>query len=86
MTSAHAWPERTKIQREIVTRVMETNRRFAKPSSVVSARVVVGTNPPLLANTRTPSSRVQTHLFVKGTEPKRRISNPVIKTEENTSE
>lgn len=81
MTSSHAWPERTKIQKEIVTKVMEKNSKFSRPSGIVSARVVVGTNPPLLANTRTPSSRVQTHLFVKGTEPKRRIANPVIKQE-----
>ena len=84
MTSSHAWPERTKIQREIVNNIMERNSTFNRPSGIVSARVVVGTNPPLLANTRTPRGRVQTHLFVKGSEPKRRIANPVI--EETPSE
>ena len=82
MTSAHAWPERTKIQKEIVNNVMEKNSTFNRPSGIVSARVVVGTNPPLLANTGTPRGRVQTHLFVKGSQPKRRIANPVIEESE----
>ena len=79
MNSSHAWPERTKIQKEIVNKIMEKNSKFKRPSGIVSARVVVGTNPPLLANTKTPRSRIQTHLFVKGSEPKRRIANPVVK-------
>ena len=73
--------ERKKIQAEINNKIHKKYSRFTRPSGLVYSRVVVGTNPPLLANTRTPSSRVQTHLFVKGTEPKRRIANPVIKQE-----
>ena len=64
-TSSHAWSERVKIQREVVTKVMEKNSRFKRPSGIVAARVAVGTNPPLL------SSSGQVHLFVKGTQPTR---------------
>ena len=71
MTSSHGWSERRKIQREIVNKVMEKNSRFKKPSGLVSAKVVVGSNPPEKPNSTTPSSKIQTHLFVKGTEPKK---------------
>lgn len=68
-TSSHAWSERTKIQKAIVTKVMEKNSTFNIPSGIVKSKVVVGTNPPKLPNAATPSSKVQTHLFIKGTEP-----------------
>ena len=70
-TSSHAWAERTRIQREIVNKVMEKNSRFKRPKNIVVSRVVVGTNPPMLPNSYTPYSRIQTHLFVKGTQPTR---------------
>ncbi len=68
-TSSHAWSERTKIQKEIVNKVMEKNSKFKRPSGIVASKVVVGTNPPLLPNSSTPSSKIQTHLFIKGTQP-----------------
>ena len=68
-TSSHAWAERTKIQREIVNKVMEKNSRFKRPKNIVAARVAVGTNPPLLA-----SYGGQVHLFVKGTQPTKRAT------------
>ncbi len=71
MTSSHGWSERRKIQKEIVNKVMEKNSKFKRPSGLVSAKVVVGTNPPEKPNSTTPSSKIQTHLFVKGTEPKK---------------
>lgn len=74
-TSSHAWSERVKIQSEIVNNVMEPYSTFSKPDSVVSARVVYGTNPPKLPNSGTPSSKIQTHLFVNGTQPTRRVSS-----------
>ena len=70
-TSSHAWSERTKLQKEVVNNIMEKNSRFKKPKNIVTARVVVGTNPPMLPNSHTPRSRIQTHLFVKGTQPTR---------------
>lgn len=71
MTSSHGWSERRKIQKAIVNKVMNKNSRFKRPSGLVSARVVVGTNPPEKPNSTTPSSKIQTHLFIKGTEPKK---------------
>ncbi len=68
-TTNHAWAERTKIQKEIVNNVMEKNSRFERPSGIVSSKVVVGSNPPMLPNRTTPSSKIQTHLFKKGTQP-----------------
>jgi hypothetical protein len=50
---------------------MKKGSKFKRPSGIVSARVVVGTNPPEKPNSSTPSSKIQTHLFVKGTEPKK---------------
>ena len=69
MTSSHGWSERRKIQKYIVNKVMNKNSRFKRPSGLVSAKVVVGTNPPEKPNSTTPSSKIQTHLFIKGTEP-----------------
>ena len=71
MTSGHGWSERRKIQKEIVNKVMNKNSRFKRPSGIVSAKVVVGSNPPEKPNSTTPSSKIQTHLFVKGSEPKK---------------
>ena len=68
-TTNHAWSERTKIQKEIVNNVMEKNSKFTMPSGLVASKVVVGSNPPMLPNSTTPSSRIQTHLFKKGTQP-----------------
>ncbi|MBQ7789824.1 MAG: transglycosylase domain-containing protein [Bacilli bacterium] len=70
-TSSHAWSERTKIQKKIVNNIMEKNSRFDRPSGIVTSKVVVGSNPPKLPNSTTPSSKIQTHLFIKGTQPTR---------------
>lgn len=86
-TSSHAWSERTKIQKAIVTKIMEKNSTFNIPSGIVKARVVVGTNPPKLPNSSTPSSKIQTHLFVKGTEPTSTVYySPKTETKSNDSE
>ena len=69
MTSSHGWSERRKIQRAVINKIMDKNSRFKRPSTVVSSKVVVGTNPPEKPNSTTPSSMVQTHLFVKGHAP-----------------
>ena len=42
---------------------------WEQPSSVVSSQIVVGSNPLALAGPNTPSDRVSTELFVKGTLP-----------------
>ena len=48
---------------------MEKNSKFTMPSGLVASKVVVGSNPPMLPNSTTPSSKIQTHLFKKGTQP-----------------
>ena len=68
-TSGHAWSERVKIQREVVNKIMEKNSKFKRPKGIVSARVAVGTNPPML------SSNGQVHLFIKGTQPTKRVNS-----------
>ena len=68
-TSSHAWSERNKIQAEIINNIMEENSKFERPSGIVASKVVVGTNPPKLPNASTPSSKIQIHLFIKGTQP-----------------
>lgn len=83
-TSSHAWSERTKIQKEIVTKIMEKNSKFTIPSGIVKSKVVVGTNPAKLPNSDTPSSKIQTHLFIKGTEPTKKVS--YTKKETNNSD
>ena len=86
-TSSHAWSERTKIQKAIVTKIMEENSTFDIPSGIVKAKIVAGTNPPKLPNSSTPSSHIQTHLFVKGTEPTSTIYySPKIETKSEESE
>jgi len=42
---------------------------FDKPESVVEVQIERGSNPPKLPSAYTPSSRITTELFVKGTEP-----------------
>ena len=42
---------------------------WEQPSSVVASQIVVGSNPLALAGPNTPSDRVSTELFVKGTLP-----------------
>lgn len=84
-TSSHAWSERNKIQAEIINNIMEENSKFERPSGIVASKVVVGTNPPRLPNSSTPSSKVQTHLFIKGTQPTKVVQS-VQKNQESTSE
>ena len=83
-TSNHAWSERVKIQKEIVNKVMEKNHKFKRPKGIVVSKVVVGTNPPRLPSGSTPSSKVQTHLFIKGTEPKKRVATQKVETTTTT--
>ena len=84
-TSNHAWSERNKIQAKIVNNIMEENSKFERPSGIVASKVVVGTNPPKLPSASTPSSKIQTHLFIKGTQPTKVVQS-VQKSQEKTTE
>ena len=84
-TSSHAWSERNKIQAKIVNNIMDENSKFERPSGIVASKVAVGTNPPRLPNSSTPSSKIQTHLFIKGTQPTKVVQS-VQKNQESTPE
>ena len=84
-TSSHAWSERNKIQAEIINNIMEENSKFERPSGIVASKVVVGTNPPKLPNASTPSSKIQIHLFIKGTQPTT-VASYTQKSTESTTE
>ena len=85
-TTNHAWSERTVIQKKIVNNIMEKNSRFIRPAGIVTSKVVVGSNPPALPNYTTPASKIQTHLFIKGTQPKRISTQYYFKEPEITEE
>ncbi|MGN7479227.1 transglycosylase domain-containing protein [Solibacillus silvestris] len=68
------WEERWMPQylfKSIMTDLNQHNpaSTFKQPSSVVSASIVIGSNPLKLANEFTPQNQRTTELFVKGTEP-----------------
>lgn len=68
------WEERWLPQtlfKSIMTDLNQHNpsSSFKQPSSVVSASIVIGSNPLKLANEYTPATQKTTELFVKGTEP-----------------
>lgn len=60
---------KTAIQRKLVNSLFEKNSTFTQPASVVRSKVELETYPAQLPSSYTPSSLVETHLFVKGTEP-----------------
>lgn len=88
-TTSHAMKERIKIQKRIVTNIMENNSKFKAPSGIVVSKVVVGSNPAELPNSNTPKSKIQTHLFLKGTQPTKvstKSYSTNITTQENKTE
>ena len=82
ITNNRAREERKKIQAEINNKIHEKNRKFSRPSGLVSARVAFGTNPPKLAN----GSGGQLHLFIKGTQPTTRVSSKPKETKGETKQ
>lgn len=69
-----SWEERRLAQRlfkSIMTDLSKNvpNEKFKQPKSVVSKKIVVGSQPLQLAGKNTPSGLTSTELFVRGTEP-----------------
>lgn len=68
--------ENTRISQMLFKHTMEelskdiVTEDFKKPDSVIEVAVEDGSNPPKLPSPHTPSSKIVTELFVKGTEPK----------------
>lgn len=85
-TTSHAMVERFKIQEKIVNKIMEKNSKFVKPSGIVASKVEVGSSPAKLPSASTPSSKIQTHLFIKGTQPKTISNSYKVKEETVTDE
>ena len=83
-TSAHAWSERVKIQREVVNKVMKKNSRFKRPSGLVAAKVAKKSDDPEI------SSKGSVYLFKKGTQPTKKETKKTTKKTttqtENTSQ
>ncbi len=79
--TVEAREERKKIQAEVNNKIHEKNSKFKRPSGLVYAQVVFGTYPPKLPSSSTPRSRIQTHLFIKGTQPTTRVRDVVVKKE-----
>lgn len=69
MTMNEGTIERTKIQKILLNSIMEKNSTFTRPSSVVTSKVELETFPAMLPSSYTPSKLIETHLFVKGTQP-----------------
>ena len=86
ITNNRAREERKKIQAEINNKIHEKNTKFTRPSGLVFAQVVFGTNPPKLPSSSTPRSRIQTHLFIKGTQPTQRVKEVVVKETKKENE
>jgi penicillin-binding protein 1A len=60
---------RKAVSKLLTTGIMETNSRFKKPSSVVTATIELETNPLQLASEYTPSKLRSVEYFKKGTAP-----------------
>ncbi len=86
-TTNEAREERKKIQAEINNKIHKKYSTFTRPSGLVYSQVVFGTNPPKLPSASTPRSKIQTHLFIKGTQPTTRVADAPKKEEtENKKE
>ena len=69
LTSATGGPARRKIMESIASRILQKNKKFNKPSGVISATIEYGTFPMQLASEHTPEAFRKEELFKQGTEP-----------------
>ena len=60
---------RNKIQGVLLNNLFEKNSKFTNPGGISSVKVELETIPAQLASEYTPEDLVETHLFIKGTEP-----------------
>ena len=83
LTSKEGSRARREISRYVSERVLPKNRRFTKPSTVITKTIELETDPVQLATEFTPSNLKATEYFKKGTEPTEysdrfsRLDNPV---------
>ncbi len=69
ITMGRASTERSKILGYLNPRIFNTGAKFTVPSGIVSRKIELFTIPVALSSEFTPSEMVETHLFIKGTEP-----------------
>ena len=68
-TMSSATTNRNKIQGVLLNNLFEKNSKFTNPGGISSVKVELETIPAQLASEYTPDDLVETHLFIKGTEP-----------------
>lgn len=69
LTTTEGNAARRSISKVLGSKILKTNSRWQKPSSVVSAEIELGTDPLELASDGTPEGLRFTALFKKGTTP-----------------
>ena len=60
---------RNKIQGVLLNNLFKKNSKFSNPGGISSVKVELETIPAQLASEYTPEDLVETHMFIKGTEP-----------------
>ena len=68
-TMSSSTNNRNKIQGVLLNNLFEKNSKFTNPGGISSVKVELETIPAQLASEYTPDNLVETHLFIKGTEP-----------------
>ena len=68
-TMGGASTQRSIIQGKLVNNLFEKGSKFTVPSGISAIKVELGTIPAQKASEFTPSDFVETHYFIKGTEP-----------------
>lgn len=68
-TMSSSTSNRNKIQGVLLNNLFEKSSKFTNPGGISSVKVELETIPAQLASEYTPEDLVETHLFIKGTEP-----------------
>ena len=68
-TMSSSTTNRNKIQGVLLNNLFEKSSKFTNPGGISSVKVELETIPAQLASEYTPEDLVETHLFIKGTEP-----------------
>ena len=68
-TMSSSTSNRNRIQGVLLNNLFEKNSKFSNPGGISSVKVELETIPAQLASEYTPEDLVETHMFIKGTEP-----------------
>lgn len=64
-----SWALRAQVMQTLATQIYSPNKKFSRPSGVISVEVEANTNPLQLPSAYTPKDKRTTVLFKEGTEP-----------------